>query len=92
VVLAYVLPVPTALVDMAAGWSGMRLAVFIVCDIIGALLWASLLVALGYGLGQSAVDVAHKIAHYSLYLTIAIIVGIVVSQGLRANRSPQSGL
>jgi membrane-associated protein len=85
VILAYVLPVPTALVDAAAGWGGMRLSVFIVCDILGALLWAGLLVGLGYGLGQSAVDVVKSISHYSLYLTIAIIVGIVVQQG-RANR------
>ena len=92
VVLAYVLPVPTALVDAAAGWARMRLVVFLICDAIGALVWTALLVGLGYGLGQRAVDVVHKISHYSLYLTIAIIVGIVVSQGLRANRSPQSGL
>jgi membrane protein DedA with SNARE-associated domain len=85
VILAYILPVPTALVDAAAGWAGMRFAVFVVCDIIGALLWAGLLVALGYGLGHHAVDVVKQISHYSLYLTIAIVVGIVVQQG-RANR------
>jgi membrane-associated protein len=85
VILAYVLPVPTALVDAAAGWAGMRFAVFVVCDIIGALLWAGLLVALGYGLGHHAVDVVKQISHYSLYLTIAIVVGIVVQQA-RANR------
>jgi membrane protein DedA with SNARE-associated domain len=88
VVLAYILPVPTALVDAAAGWAGMRFAVFVICDIIGALLWASLLVALGYGLGQHAVDVVKQISHYSLYLTIAIVVGVVVQQGL-ANRRPR---
>ena len=85
VILAYILPVPTALVDAAAGWAGMRFVVFVVCDIIGALLWAALLVGLGYGLGQHAVDVVKQISHYSLYLTIAIVVGIVVQQGL-ANR------
>jgi membrane protein DedA with SNARE-associated domain len=88
VVLAYILPVPTALVDAAAGWAGMRFAVFVICDIIGALLWASLLVALGYGLGQHAVDVVKQISHYSLYLTIAIVIGVVVQQGL-ANRRPR---
>ena len=87
VILAYILPVPTALVDAAAGWAGMRFAVFVVCDIIGALLWAGLLVALGYGLGQHAVDVVKQISHYSLYLTIAIVIAIVVQQG-RANRRP----
>lgn len=81
VIFAYVLPVPTALVDAAAGWARMRLAVFLICDAIGALIWTALLVGLGYGLGQRAVDVVHKVSHYSLYLTIALIVFIVFQQG-----------
>src|ERR671931_581678 len=80
VVLAYVLPVPTALVDAAAGWTRMRLAVFLVCDMLGALLWTGLLVALGYALGQPAVDVVHAISHYSLLMTIGLIGFIVVWQ------------
>jgi len=81
VVLAYVLPVPTALVDAAAGWARMRLVVFLICDAIGALLWTALLVGLGYSVGQPAVDVVHKVSHYSLYVTIALIVFIVFRQG-----------
>jgi membrane protein DedA with SNARE-associated domain len=80
VVLAYVLPVPTALVDAAAGWSGMRLAAFLFFDVIGALLWAGLLVGLGYGLGQPAVNVVHTISHYSLLATIGLVVLIVARQ------------
>ncbi|HEY7632859.1 MAG TPA: DedA family protein [Thermoleophilaceae bacterium] len=80
VILAYVLPVPTALVDAAAGWARMRFWVFIICDALGALLWTALLVALGYGLGQHAVDVVHKISHYSLYVTLAIVAYIVIRQ------------
>ena len=90
VVLAYVLPVPTALVDAAAGWSGMSLGVFLVCDVIGALIWTGLLAGLGYGIGQPAVDVVHQISHYSLYLTIAIIVYIVFRQN-RAQRTGYTG-
>jgi membrane-associated protein len=86
VILAYILPVPTALVDAAAGWGGMRLAVFLVCDALGALLWAGLLVGLGYGIGQPAVDVAHKISHYALIITLALIVMIVVTQARRGRR------
>lgn len=81
VILAYVLPVPTALVDAAAGWARMRLWVFLICDAIGALIWTALLVGLGYGLGQRAVDVVHKVSHYSLYVTLAIIAFIVIRQG-----------
>jgi membrane protein DedA with SNARE-associated domain len=82
VVLAYLLPVPTALVDAAAGWAGMSLGVFLVCDILGALIWTGLLTGLGYGIGQPAVDAVHQITHYALYLTIALVVYIVV----RSNR------
>jgi membrane protein DedA with SNARE-associated domain len=91
VILAYVLPVPTVLVDAAAGWARMRLWVFLICDAIGALIWTALLVGLGYALGQSAVDVVHKVSHYSLYLTIALIVFIVFRQGRQSRaqyRSP----
>jgi membrane protein DedA with SNARE-associated domain len=86
VVVAYILPVPTALIDAAAGWAGMRLWVFLICDAIGALLWTALLVALGYALGQHAVDVVHTISHYSLYFTLALIAFIVVRQA-RATRA-----
>ena len=63
----------------------MRLVVFMVCDALGALLWAGLLVGLGYSIGQPAVDVVHKISHYSLLATIAIVVFIVGRQA-RAGR------
>lgn len=90
VILAYVLPVPTVLVDAAAGWARMRLVVFVICDAIGALLWTALLVGLGYGLGQHAVDVVHKVSHYSLYVTIALIVFIVFNQGRRSRAQYRS--
>ena len=66
--------------DAAAGWTRMRLAVFLVCDMLGALLWTGLLVALGYALGQPAVDVVHAISHYSLLMTFGLIGFIVVWQ------------
>jgi len=83
VVLAYVLPVPTALVDAAAGWARMPLVVFLISDAIGALIWTALLVGLGYGLGQQAVDVVHAVSHYSLLVTLALIAFIVVRQSWR---------
>jgi membrane protein DedA with SNARE-associated domain len=87
VMFSYVLPVPTALVDIAAGWSRMRLAVFIVCDVVGALLWTGLLAGLGFALGQHAVDVVHKVSHYSLWLTLALVVVITV-RSARRSRGP----
>jgi membrane-associated protein len=76
VVLAYVLPVPSALVYAAVGDGGMRLWVFLVLDFFGTMLWTGLLAGAGWLAGRSAVDVANAIGHYSLWVTIALVVGI----------------
>jgi membrane protein DedA with SNARE-associated domain len=88
VILAYFLPVPTALIDVAAGWGGMRLRVFLIVDAIGGLLWTAMLAGLGYSIGQEAVDVVKAISHYTLLLTIALVVFVVVRQVVAAGRRP----
>jgi membrane protein DedA with SNARE-associated domain len=77
VVLAPILPVPSIVIYAAAGWTGMRLRWFLVLDLIGTFGWVALMVGLGYGLGQSAVNVAHDITHYSLLITIGLVVVFV---------------
>jgi membrane protein DedA with SNARE-associated domain len=84
VVLAYVLPVPSALIYAAAGWTGMRLRRFLVLDLVGTALWIALIVGLGYAIGRSAVHVAREITHYSLLLTLALVAVAVVSVIVRA--------
>jgi membrane-associated protein len=86
VVLSAILPVPTTLVYVAAGIGRMRLWVFLALDLMGALLWIGLMVGLGYGLGRTAVQVAHTISHYSLLATLAIIALVVVRQVVVAQR------
>jgi membrane-associated protein len=87
VLLAYVLPVPSALIYAAVGDGGMRLGVFLVLDLAGTLLWTGLLALAGYGFGQRAVDVADGIAHYGLWVTVALVVLIVLRQRSK-RRSP----
>ena len=48
VVLAYVLPIPSALVYAAVGDGGMRLWVFLILDFLGTLLWTALLAGAGW--------------------------------------------
>jgi membrane protein DedA with SNARE-associated domain len=84
VVLAYLLPVPSALVYAAAGWTGMRLRRFLLLDLAGTVLWIGLIVGLGYALGHSAVQVAHVITRYSLFLTLALVVGTFAVVGYRS--------
>ena len=84
VVLAYLLPVPSALIYAAAGWTGMRLRRFLLLDLAGTSLWVALIVGLGYAIGRSAVHVAHAITHYGLLLMLAIVLGALAVVGQRA--------
>ena len=63
----------------------MRLAVFLILDLIGVLLWAGLLAGLGYALGHHAVVAAMTISRYSWWFTIAIVALSVLSV-VRAQR------
>lgn len=80
VVVSQFLPIPTAIIYVIAGWAGMRLVTFLILDVIGSLLWAGLLVGLGYELGHHAVVVAQAISHYGLWFSIALVVVIVFFQ------------
>jgi membrane protein DedA with SNARE-associated domain len=84
VVLAYVLPIPAALIYAAVGDGGMRLGVFLVLDVLGTLLWTVLLAGAGYGFGQSAVDVANTVSHYGLWITLALVLVVMVRFRRRA--------
>ena len=84
VVLAPFLPVPTALIYVIAGSSGMSIVTFLILDLIGSLMWAGMLVGLGYELGHRAVVVAQTISRYGLWFGLAIVALIVFSQVRRA--------
>jgi membrane protein DedA with SNARE-associated domain len=87
VLLSPYLPIPSAFIYAAAGWTGMSLRRFMLFDVIGMLSWVGLIVGLGYAIGHPAVKVAKGISHYGLLLTIAlavIAVGIAMVRGRRA--------
>ena len=85
VVASSFLPIPRAIIYVIAGWAGMRLVTFLILDLIGVLLWASLLAGLGYALGHHAVVAAKTISHYSWWFTIGI-VALSVLFALRSRR------
>ena len=87
VVLAYYLPVPSLLVYVAAGLSGMRLRTFLALDVVGTLLWVGPVVGLGYAAGKPAVDVVHRIDHYSTLLSIVMVLVVIVVQVRRGRRA-----
>jgi membrane-associated protein len=84
VVLAYLLPIPSALIYAAVGDGGMRLGVFLALDLLGTLLWSGLLAAAGYGFGQRALDVANAVSHYGLWVAAALILIVLVRVRRRA--------
>jgi len=83
VVLAYLLPVPTALIYAAVGDGGMRLWVFLILDALGTIVWTGLLAAAGWQLGHTAVDVANAVARYSLWVTLGLVALIVLWRARR---------
>ena len=85
VLISQFLPIPNAIIYVIAGWAGMRLVTFIILDAIGSLLWAGMLVGLGYELGHRAVVVAQEISHYGLWVSIGLVVVIVIFQ-IRSQR------
>lgn len=83
-ILARLLPIPSPLIYAAAGWQGMRLGRFLVLDLAGTLLWAALIVGLGYAVGHPAVHIIHQITRYGLVLGIASVLVALAVTGLRA--------
>ena len=56
-----------------------------ILDLVGSLLWAGMLVGLGYELGHRAVVVAQSISHYGLWISLALIAVIIFFQ-IRSQR------
>jgi membrane protein DedA with SNARE-associated domain len=88
VVTGYIIPIPTTVIAVAAGLGGMSLPLYVLLDCIGALIWLGMLAGLGWGMGQSAVDVVHAVSRYSLYLTIGLVVLIIGRQIMMNRRHP----
>lgn len=84
-------PIPPALIYAVLGASGSRLRRFFVVDLAaGALLQATWLL-LGYRIGQPVIDVVEVIAKYSLWLSLAILVGVVWASVRKARREAGEG-
>jgi membrane protein DedA with SNARE-associated domain len=90
VLATYVIPLPSAVVIATVGAAGMRLRTFLFIDILGASVTRAGYVYLGYSIGQPAVDVVEAIAKYSLWISIALMVGILVNvvRQQRAKKQP----
>lgn len=88
VILSAFLPgIPAPLIYAAAGWAGLGLVPFLVCDAIGSLAWAALLAWLGYQLGPSGVTAANLASRYALVATLFLLVIAVVPHAWHIRRA-----
>jgi len=88
VLLSAFLPgMPAPLLYAAAGWAGLGLVPFLVCDALGSLAWAALLAVLGQQLGPSGVAAANLASRYALLATIALLAVAVVPHAWHVRRS-----
>lgn len=83
VVLAMLPGVPTAVVYAMAGWAGMRLTTFLLLDLAGSVMVAGLVAALGYGLGETAVDVVLTVDRYASLVAVITIASAATLPLLR---------
>lgn len=65
--------VPGTLVWLVAGWSRMRLWLFLTADLLGAMIFTIIWTVLGYQLGEAAVEVLGIIDRYTLWITLGFI-------------------
>lgn len=86
VVISRVPGIPGTLVWLVAGWSGMRLWVFLIADFLACLILTVGVALLGYSLGQAAVDVIQTIDRYALWISLGLVVLIAVWSGAKANK------
>lgn len=91
IVVTYILPLPSAVVYATVGAAGMRLRTFLLVDIGTAAVTRAIFIYLGYRIGEPAVHVLEEVARYSWYLSIALLVGVLLTtlrQSRRRRRAP----
>lgn len=79
-------PLPMAVVYAALGAAGMRLRTFLTVLTVTAAVVQALYLGLGWWLGEPAVRLVTLYATYMWYVTIAILVGMLVTWAWRQRR------
>ncbi|GAA4283337.1 hypothetical protein GCM10022261_08680 [Brevibacterium daeguense] len=79
--------VPGTLIWLVAGWNRMKLWQFLLADFITCMLLTVGVAALGFSLGQAAVDVIQTVDRYALWISLVLIVGVAVWSGIRGGKA-----
>lgn len=83
---SYFLPVPATLVMVLLGASGVSWLAFAIADLIGAVAWVAVFLAVGHHFHSQVDHIAHVVNQYSLRIGIALFVVLFVVAFVRARR------
>lgn len=78
--------VPGPIVALIAGWGRVRFWLYFLFTSVGSLLMAVVFAVLGYMIGQPAVDVLKLIDKYAVFISLALIFGLVIWSSIRSSR------
>ncbi len=85
-------PVVRSLISIPAGFSQMNFGIFLSLTVLGTVIWNSVMVTLGYKLGELWIEADHYIRYYSkiavLVFAAVFIIYIIVSK-IRKRRKEQ---
>lgn len=76
--LGYLPGIPTMIICVLAGTSGMRLSTYLFLDALGALIVTSIVAFIGFTSGQAGVDIVLLIDRYALWIMLALIFGMAM--------------
>ena len=88
------LPVVRHIISVPAGIARMPLVPFFTQTFIGSTIWGTVLILLGYKLGDRSVEIAHKLKHVDLLIGVAIIgvlLALVIRFVVRRRRERAAG-
>lgn len=84
--VSFFLPVPTRLVMVLLGASGVSWLAFAVADLAGTLGWVSLYLVLGHHFHTQVDHVAGVVNHYSILVGVGLLVLVIVVSAIRGAR------
>ncbi len=87
---SYFLPIPTYIVILLLGASGVRWRWFLLFDLVGSAAWCVLFVALGHHFHSQVDHIAHVVTHYSRISTVVLVAVIVVWSVFRGMRQARA--
>lgn len=84
-VMAAPLPgVPSAVICALAGWARMRLITFLLLNLAGVLTITTVVVGVGFALGQTAIDVVLLIDRYAGWVSLSLVALAIATPLLRS--------